>query len=792
MNFAHQLSQPYERSGEFVSASHKLQKPHDIVQLLQFLADLCDAEGVIFWRLAPGSKLEAGQKQGRLFPVASWCGLEGVKPWYYLPVDSVTGNAWLNRAEADYHLVPSIEDARDISDEARDLLLNNWKMISCAAVPVQGSPVPSVVTFYKRTVIDVDKLAKSCSVVQLLPVMYSLAGHRQSLYFLTQVNETLNPPGSRKPSEFEDARRRLKAVCELINNHFDATETSLFLKEQFGQAVYRYQEGVWKWQASRYCNEYTEGQGLTGWVLREGRPLRIPDLARFDDDRAWIQHEYPNLDWQDLLDIKSQLRVSFGMPDAKDRDLPLASFVCVPVTHGTVLGALRCSTRTSSPWPFEERDTEMLSLAAAYISGWWADLLEYRQLRGIVDSLNNLHKVASKHLLGLSSNKEQVLLTESLRRAMDAVPEVSAGSVRLVDSHQNLYFQVIKGSAKDRVDRREFLDPSSRDGGVRAVLERNAVIENASQGRLHIPIMGVDNPLGVLELVRGSNWNLLEHDQKVAELFAGQIGLYLHLSREMEKRLAVQNQLRAQQKTQLETFDMLRHQIYGPVGTAAMTLTRLLGSPEVARLAAKDLILAREDMLRASIMVRSLDLFASLAASRSLRVKPERLTSARLRSRLEAMIDYQAALASPDRDLKFTRKISGVEVLDEWVVECDFNLLEHALHNLMDNARKYTRKKGTVAVVCGTMANFSLFYIAVNNTGFKIAKTDVARMVEQGWRSDEAVRLVAEGQGLGLYLVKAIMKAHNGDLQIMPTSSNGVNDLRLAFPIGGTPQWPDR
>jgi signal transduction histidine kinase len=39
-----------------------------------------------------------------------------------------------------------------------------------------------------------------------------------------------------------------------------------------------------------------------------------------------------------------------------------------------------------------------------------------------------------------------------------------------------------------------------------------------------------------------------------------------------------------------------------------------------------------------------------------------------------------------------------------------------------------------------------------------------------------------EGSGIGLWIVDHIMKAHEGELIVVPTTSDGITEVKLVFP----------
>jgi len=46
-----------------------------------------------------------------------------------------------------------------------------------------------------------------------------------------------------------------------------------------------------------------------------------------------------------------------------------------------------------------------------------------------------------------------------------------------------------------------------------------------------------------------------------------------------------------------------------------------------------------------------------------------------------------------------------------------------------------------------------------------------------------AAATTGEGSGIGLWIVENIMEAHNGELIVVPTTSNGVTEIKLVFPL---------
>lgn len=97
-------------------------------------------------------------------------------------------------------------------------------------------------------------------------------------------------------------------------------------------------------------------------------------------------------------------------------------------------------------------------------------------------------------------------------------------------------------------------------------------------------------------------------------------------------------------------------------------------------------------------------------------------------------------------------------------VNADPDLLEQALQNLASNAIKYNHDGGVVRFELLLEAGHVL--ISVANTGAQIPPAERDRIFERFYRADPARSGRIEGTGLGLSLVREIIRAHGGDLSL--------------------------
>ena len=108
-------------------------------------------------------------------------------------------------------------------------------------------------------------------------------------------------------------------------------------------------------------------------------------------------------------------------------------------------------------------------------------------------------------------------------------------------------------------------------------------------------------------------------------------------------------------------------------------------------------------------------------------------------------------------------------------VEADRGALEHALQNLLTNAMKYSPAHSTIAITIEETAGDALLRVADHGEG--IPAQDRERIFEEFYRS---AHTTADGIGLGLPLVRRIVKAHGGRVWAEANQPSGsVFTIRL-------------
>ncbi len=114
------------------------------------------------------------------------------------------------------------------------------------------------------------------------------------------------------------------------------------------------------------------------------------------------------------------------------------------------------------------------------------------------------------------------------------------------------------------------------------------------------------------------------------------------------------------------------------------------------------------------------------------------------------------------------------------LVEADQSLLQQALHNLVENALKYTDSGGKVGLRVNARQDRLVF--EVSDTGIGIAPVDLPRLFEKFFRAGQKEAIKRHGTGLGLAIVKSIAERHGGQAWVESQLGKG-STFYLSIPL---------
>jgi len=126
----------------------------------------------------------------------------------------------------------------------------------------------------------------------------------------------------------------------------------------------------------------------------------------------------------------------------------------------------------------------------------------------------------------------------------------------------------------------------------------------------------------------------------------------------------------------------------------------------------------------------------------------------------------------------FTLESSLAEDLPE--VEVDKEALSQALINLVNNAVKYSRDEKLIRLT--TSCDGERLRVRVTDRGIGIPSGEQRKIFEKFYRAENSLVHESKGSGLGLALVRHIMEAHGGSVEVESAPGKG-STFTLVLPV---------
>jgi two-component system phosphate regulon sensor histidine kinase PhoR len=232
--------------------------------------------------------------------------------------------------------------------------------------------------------------------------------------------------------------------------------------------------------------------------------------------------------------------------------------------------------------------------------------------------------------------------------------------------------------------------------------------------------------------------------------------------------------------TELKQLDQIRrefvanvsHELRTPLSILRGYIEVLLDEPETPR---EELARILSIMERHSKRLQRLvDDLLSLAQLESSQATLE-LSDVRVDELFNNLIrDWKEKLAA--KNLKVIVDLTP----EAFTLHADGTRLEEILHNLLDNAVKFSRENGQIHLQA--VRRDSEMVLSVTDNGLGIGKEHLPRIFERFYRADKARSRELGGTGLGLAIVKHIAQLHGGRVEAESELGHGTT-IRVVLPL---------
>jgi signal transduction histidine kinase len=208
---------------------------------------------------------------------------------------------------------------------------------------------------------------------------------------------------------------------------------------------------------------------------------------------------------------------------------------------------------------------------------------------------------------------------------------------------------------------------------------------------------------------------------------------------------------------------MLGHDIRNPLGTIRMSAELMTRSGKLTAAEAKPIVNA------AKRIQSIIELVIDFSRAQSDGLMPISVRPAVLAEIFENVV-HETGVRHPSTPIVLQG--GGADTHGDW----DEGRMGQLLSNLLENAVLYGAREAPVTVVLTAEADHVGF--SVNNKGKTISAPDRQRIFEPRTRGTQGEeRQAVNGLGLGLYICREIVRAHNGTLAVRSNEAEGTTFL---------------
>ncbi len=117
------------------------------------------------------------------------------------------------------------------------------------------------------------------------------------------------------------------------------------------------------------------------------------------------------------------------------------------------------------------------------------------------------------------------------------------------------------------------------------------------------------------------------------------------------------------------------------------------------------------------------------------------------------------------------------------LIHMDAEKIALVIENLLENAIEYTPEKGQITIKIEK--GDALLRFCIKDTGVGIPETDQERIFSKFYRASNVIRMQTDGSGLGLFIVKNIIKNHGGEITYSSEEGEGT-EFVFTLPINNS------
>lgn len=408
---------------------------------------------------------------------------------------------------------------------------------------------------------------------------------------------------------------------------------------------------------------------------------------------------------------------------------------------------------------------------------------EIDELRQLIFRLSRLVEVS----VTLNSTLEPEPLLNFLIGSAAELLESEAASILLFDEKtQRLYFAASTGA--DPAELRKI--PVPLEGSIAGTIyreDRPLIINEVASDPRHfrqvgerirfeartligVPMRMRDRRIGVLEALNKRRGPYNENDLQTLSIIASQAAVAIHNANLVQALQRAYDELGKVEKLKSDFIAIASHELRTPLGV-------ILGYAAILKEDADQSTSEHaQAVLNSALRMRAL--IEDMTNMNMLRVGSAELTPTRqaLQPILQAACDEMRPLIEAKG-----QGLSRRAPAEDLMAEIDGPKLTMALTNLLNNAMRFTPTGGKIELMLERHGSEA--WLKVSDNGAGLAVDQLERVFDQFYQVEDHMTRRHEGMGLGLSIVRAVARGHNGRAWAESPGANQGSTFTIALPL---------
>lgn len=559
-------------------------------------------------------------------------------------------------------------------------------------------------------------------------------------------------------SESEELYELLNNAVRGIPEQLHAKACSIFLlDEEKNKLVLGATTGLELKDYKAYKEiKYDIGEGLTGWIAKHEGPLRIKDIT----------------DKNELKRIASDLHWKNKFPENLDYQEKPKQFLGVPIKHkDKVIGVIRVSRKTHEEQEFTYRDESSLMNIASYI----AIAIMNARLSG--EKFKKLVKISDEFMKNLDSKE---LLNKAIVEETRKILTTDICALFLFSEEGRLELKEYISLDETGLER-YILENAANSTAKNAKLSQSSTtisseIINSTSKRekqscdlewsfLGVPVMNKEGKvIGVLEV-----GDKIERDKEIDDFLTEDMAILENLGTKAGMVIEFAKLLKKS-----EILQAVSHTLQTPLAGAEMCLQRVLDGRVNPDKLPTYLDEIYQNLQRFKRTTEHLVDYAKMELGK-IEIKKEEQVDIKKIVEEGERIFYQRI---NEKKIRIEKNISeGISK-----VYADRIGIERIIDNLLDNAIKFSDEGNKVEI--NLYDQDKEIMVEIVNYNEPMPEAEVKKVFDKFYRGHTEKGRTIEGSGLGLYITKNWVEAHNGRIWVESSKYKGTR-FKVTLPKGG-------